>query len=254
MFTNSKHEAAHEALKKGEVDKAIFLYTEALNQAPNDCDILSDRATAFLHKKDKLRSMTDFNKAVELDPNYSFRYAARAFAKQNFGDLDGAVEDYRKAVELDPEDAVAQNNLGMLLEQQGYKEEADERFARADKLSKMEDRLYDMMDEMESEGESDKEGGLQEPQSSEDDDSIRKEFEARTAKAEEESGVSGPEDDLEKDSSKEGVPSPSSASGVGAKDSADNSSKTSKELKKVFTSRQQFREFVRFVKNGFKIK
>lgn len=254
MFTNSKHEAAHEALKKGEVDKAIFLYTEALNQAPNDCDILSDRATAFLHKKDKLRSMADFNKAVELDPNYSFRYAARAFAKQNFGDLDGAVEDYRKAVELDPEDAVAQNNLGMLLEQQGYKKEADERFARADKLSKMEDRLYDMMDEMESEGESDKEGGLQEPQSSEDDDSIRKEFEARTAKAEEESGVSGPEDDLEKDSSKEGVPSPSSASGVGAKDSADNSSKTSKELKKVFTSRQQFREFVRFVKNGFKIK
>ena len=258
MFTNSKHEAAHEALMKGEVDKAIFLYTEALNQAPNDCDILSDRATAFLHKKDKLRSMADFNKAVELDPNYSFRYAARAFAKQNFGDLDGAVEDYRKAVELDPEDAVAQNNLGMLLEQQGYKKEADERFARADKLSKMEDRLYDMMDEMEmeseSEGESDKEGGLQEPQSSEDDDSIRKEFEARTAKAEEESGVSGPEDDLEKDSSKEDVPSPSSASGVGAKDSADNSSKTSKELKKVFTSRQQFREFVRFVKNGFKIK
>ncbi len=232
MFTNSKHEAAHEALKKGEVDKAIFLYTEALNQAPDDCDILSDRATAFLHKKDQLRSLADFNKAVELDPNYSFRYASRAFAKQNFGDIDGAVEDYRKAVDLDPDDAVAQNNLGMLLEQQGYKKEADERFKRADKLSKMENQLYDMMDDLEQ-GNS-----TSNSENSDNDEELEKEFEARTAKAEKESGASAPEAIEEEDPA----------------ESNDEKGKTSDELKKVFTSRKQFREFVRFIKNGFKIK
>lgn len=235
MFTNSKHKKAHAALKKGEIDKAIILYTEALNLAPDNCDILSDRATAFLHKKDQLRSMADFNKAVELDPNYSFRYAARAFAKQNFGDLDGAVEDYQKAVDLDPDDAVAQNNLGMLLEQQGYKKEADERFARADKLSKMEDQLYDMMDSMEREAQGDQQEGEI------DEDSIKKEFEERSKKAEQSSGQKGPEADsveneMQEDSSKK------------------DDSSTSKELKKVFTSRKQFREFVQFVKNGFKLK
>jgi len=253
MFTNSKHKAAHEALKKGEIDQAILLYTEALNQAPNDCDILSDRATAFLHKKDKLRSMADFNKAVELDPNYSFRYAARAFARQNFGDLDGAVEDYQKAVKLDPDDAVAQNNLGMLLEQQGYKKEADERFARADKLSKQEDQLYDVMDELEGENIDKSETGTKlaertEPQSVDNsEDNLRSEFEARAAKAEQDSGEIAPVDDIKKtDATNEEV------SNVEA--DQEGNSTTSKELKKVFTSRKQFREFIRFVKNGFRLK
>lgn len=234
MFTNSKHEAAHKALKKGDIDKAIFLYTEALNAAPNDCDILSDRATAFLHKKDKLRSMADFNKAVELDPNYSFRYAARAFAKQNFGDLDGAVEDYRKAVDLDPEDAVAQNNLGMLLEQQGYKKEADERFARADKLSKMEDQLYDVIEDLER-GDPEVKGV--------DEAELTKEFEARTQKAEKDSGEKGPSDSLDGEDKR-----------IQPEEKQDKKSNAGGELKKVFTSRQQFREFVRFIRNGFKLK
>ncbi len=241
MFTNSKHKAAHEALKKGEIDKAILLYTEALNLAPNDCDILGDRGTAFLHKKDKLRCLADFNKAVSLDPNYAYRYASRAFAKQNFGDLDGAVADYEKAVDLDPEDAVAQNNLGMLLEQQGYKKEADKRFARADKLSKMEDQLYEVMDDLEGE----QEDGLREPQSSEED--LKAEFDARTAKAAEDSGASAPEEEAAKNDN--GVQEAQAPAAEGNDDT-----NTSKELKKVFTSRQQFREFVRFIKNGFKIK
>ena len=34
----------------------------------------------------------------------------------------------------------------------------------------------------------------------------------------------------------------------------EESSSKSKELKKVFTSKSQFKEFIQFVKNGFKIK
>lgn len=210
MFTNSKHKQADEALKKGEIDKSILLFTEALNLSPNDCNILSDRAVAFLHKEDKLRSMADFNLAIQLDPEYSYRYASRAFARQHFGDLNGAVEDYQKAVELDPDDAVAHNNLGILLEQQGYQKESQERFARADKLSKMEDDLFGVMDEMEN-----KSGDHEKAEITE---------EATI----EETEIS--EQATEKDPS------------------------TSEEMKKVFTSRKQFREFIQFIKNGFKLK
>lgn len=210
MFTNSKHKQADEALKKGKIDASILLFTEALNLAPNDCNILSDRAVAFLHKEDKLRSMADFNLAVQLDPEYSYRYASRAFARQHFGDLNGAVEDYQKAVALDPDDAVAHNNLGILLEQQGYQNEAQERFKRADKLSKMEDELYGMLDDMESES-----SDYQEPEI------IEESTEAETTKTIE----------------------------VEPKEAT-----TSEEMKRVFTSRKQFREFLRFIKNGFKLK
>ena len=46
-----------------------------------------------------------------------------------------AIADYEKAIELDPEDAVAQNSLGLLQEQLGYKQEAKKRFEIAHELT-----------------------------------------------------------------------------------------------------------------------
>ena len=150
MFTNKTHEKAHEALKNEEIDLSIELYTKALEQNPNDCNILSDRGVAYLHAGNKELCFKDLNRAIELQPDYSFRYACRAFAKNNFGDLDGAILDYEKAVQLDKDDAVAHNNLGLLLEQKGYQKEAEERFKRADQLSKQEDGLLEVIDSLES--------------------------------------------------------------------------------------------------------
>lgn len=149
MFANNTHKLADEALKNGEVEKAILLYTKALKESPNDCNIISDRGVAYIHAKNKSKSLADFDSAIELQPDYGYRYAARAFAKNSFGDIDGAILDYEKAVELDPDDAVGHNNLGLLLEQKGYQKEADDRFKRADKLSEMEDGLLDVIDNLE---------------------------------------------------------------------------------------------------------
>lgn len=149
MFANNTHKLADEALKNGEIEKSIELFTKALIESPNDCNIISDRGVAYLHAKQKEKSLADFDLAIKLQPDYGYRYAARAFAKNNFGDIDGAILDYEKAVELDPEDAVGYNNLGLLLEQKGYQKEADDRFKRADKLSDMEDGLLDVIDNLE---------------------------------------------------------------------------------------------------------
>lgn len=203
MFTNKTHEEATGKLKDGQVDEAIELYTKALNEAPDDYNIISDRAVAYLHKNDKLRCFGDFNRAIQLQPDYSYRYASRAYAKKHFGDLEGAVADYEKAVELDPEDAVAQNNLGMLLEEMGYKKQSEARFARADKLSEQENGLLDVMEGLET----------SEPH------------------------IEAPIEENEP-----------------VDDTADGAEKSSKEFKKVFTSKNQFMEFLRFIKNGFKIK
>jgi Flp pilus assembly protein TadD len=211
MFTNKSHEEAHNLLKDGNINEAIELYTQALAENPDDCNILSDRAVAYLHKNDKLRCFGDFNRALELQPDYSYRYASRAYAKKHFGDLDGAVEDYEKAVLLDPDDAIAHNNLGMLLEEKGYKKQAEERFERADTLSKQENELLEVMDGLET---------------SETVDAVALE---------------------------EVTPTTRPLNEVTDTD-AENSKSGKKEFKKVFTSKSQFREFLNFIKNGFKIK
>lgn len=197
MFVNNTHESAHEALKKGLLDEAIHLYTLALEENPGHPDIYSDRGVAYLHKQDKAMCMLDLDKAVEIQPNYAFRYACRAYAKNNFGDIDAAIIDYELALELDPEDAVAHNNLGLLLEQKGYKLEAEKKFRQADRLSKIEDHLLHVIDELEGKDEIER--------------------------------VEIPPGSLSKPNS------------------------FWKEITLILTSKKHFREFIRFIKNGFKI-
>jgi Flp pilus assembly protein TadD len=208
MFANSTHEAAHKLLNDGKVTEAIEAYSKALEINPDNADIYSDRGVAHLHNMDKIHCFADLNKAMDLQPNYSYRYASRAFAKNNFGDLAGAILDYEKAVELDPDDAVAQNNLGLLLEQQGYKKSAEARYARADKLSEQEDHLLEVIDDLDQEA-----------------DVPRQE--------------TGAGSDIEVATIQE---------------DEENSADNSREFKKIFTKKSQFKEFIRFIKNGFKIK
>ena len=207
MFANPTHESAHQLLQDGKVIEAIEAYSKALQINPENADIYSDRGVAHLHNMDKQKCFADLNKAIELQPDYAYRYAAMAFAKNNFGDLEGAVADYQKAVELDPNDAVAQNNLGLLLEQQGYKKSADERFARADKLSEQEDHLLEVIDDLD-----------------------------------------------QQKSEQQKVEAPKAASQEEAASEEPNASSNSEEFKKIFTEKSQFKEFIRFIKNGFKIK
>ena len=199
MFANKTHKEAHETMESGKIELSITLYTKALAETPNDCNIISDRAVAYLHLENQEKCMIDFNKAVELQPDYGYRYASRAFARSHFGDMDGAVEDYEKVVELDPDDHLAYNNLGLLLEKKGYKNQADERFKLADKLSKEEDNLLDVIDEI-------------------DGSSLQSDI-----------PIEPPQEEQE-------------------------ATRKSKELKKIFTSRSQFKEFLSFIKNGFKLK
>lgn len=204
MFSNKTHEAADKALKDGKIEQSIELYSKALLESPNDIDIISDRGVAYLNNNDKEHCFEDFNLAIELQPDYGYRYACRAFAKRHFKDIDGAVEDYEIAVKLDPEDTIAHNNLGLLLEEKGYKKEAERKFKRADKLSKMEDHLIDTIESMESVDKT----------------------------------------EIQSDEKKTETP-------VSKKEKKNNSTK---EFKKIFTSVEQFNQFMQFIKDGFKLK
>lgn len=149
MYINSEHKKAQELLDEQKFDKSLIAFNKALKLNPNHPDILSHRGVLYLHMNQKKKCFDDLELSLRLDKNYSFRYAALAYAKDYFGDLDGAILLYQKAVEVDPEDAISHNNLGLLMEKSGYQKKAKENFERADRLAEIQDGMLAKLDELE---------------------------------------------------------------------------------------------------------
>ena len=53
------------------------------------------------------RSIKDYDKAIELDPNDAAAYYNRGHSYSDLGQYQRAIEDFDKAIELDPNDAEA---------------------------------------------------------------------------------------------------------------------------------------------------
>ena len=139
MHINESHLKALEHLKLGDLDIALQHMNDALNENGLHPELLSDRAVVYLHLKNKELSLADFDSAINLQPNYGYRFASRAYAKDIFGDTLGGIADYQRAIELEPEDAIAHNNLGLLEEKLGRIEASKRQFEKADLLRKLED-------------------------------------------------------------------------------------------------------------------
>src|SRR5690554_3264484 len=149
MYINSEHKKAQELLDDQKFEKSLVAFNKALQLNPNHPDILSHRGVLYLHMNQKKKCFEDLELSLRLDKDYSFRYAALAYAKDYFGDLDSAIELYEKAVKVDPDDAISYNNLGLLMEKRGYQQKAKDNFERADKLAKIQDDMLEKLNELE---------------------------------------------------------------------------------------------------------
>ena len=164
MYINSEHKKAQELLDDQKFEKSLVAFDKALKLDSNHPDILSHRGVLHLHMNQKKKCFDDLELSLKLDQDYGYRYAALAYAKDYFGDLESAIKLYQKAVEVDPEDAISHNNLGMLMEKQGYQQKAKDNFERADKLASIQDEMLDKLDELEaSENQFHTENGVSNP-------------------------------------------------------------------------------------------
>lgn len=66
-----------------------------------------DSAKSKMKLEDYNGAISDFNKAIELDPNNAGAYMNRGNTKIKLKDFYGAISDYTKVIELNPNDAVA---------------------------------------------------------------------------------------------------------------------------------------------------
>lgn len=63
---------------------------------------------------DEYGAITYYNKAIELNPQYSLSYASRALSKSSLGNNHGAIADFSKAIELNHKFSAAYYYRGIL--------------------------------------------------------------------------------------------------------------------------------------------
>ena len=98
---------AYDKANRGDHYGAISDYTKAIEIDPNDLDAYINRGISKRKLKDYYGAISDYTKAIEIDPNYKSAYKNRGISKENIGDLQGACFDWRKTVYLSPNDAAA---------------------------------------------------------------------------------------------------------------------------------------------------
>jgi tetratricopeptide (TPR) repeat protein len=91
--------------RKGKWDKAIVDYNKALELNPQYTDAYYNRGICYYKKDEYDKAIADYKKVLELDPQYANAYYGLALTYEAKGEHDKAIADYNKVLELNPQDA-----------------------------------------------------------------------------------------------------------------------------------------------------
>jgi Tfp pilus assembly protein PilF len=121
--------------QKGEIDRAIADFDQAIKINPKDARFYNSRAIAWRMKNDLDRAFADHDKAIQLDPKRAIFYSERGISFRQKGDVDRAIAEHTKAIGIDPKLAVIYNNRGFAWRQKGDLDRAIADYDRAIKLN-----------------------------------------------------------------------------------------------------------------------
>jgi tetratricopeptide (TPR) repeat protein len=99
-------------LTKRDYDHAITDYDKAIQLKPDYADIYNNRGVSYYLKSDYDRAMADYDQAIQLNPDYAKAYNNRGNAYDDKGDHDHAIADYNTAIQLQPDYVNAYYNRG----------------------------------------------------------------------------------------------------------------------------------------------
>ncbi|MYA68721.1 tetratricopeptide repeat protein [Candidatus Poribacteria bacterium] len=98
--------------QKGDFDGAITDYTRAIELDPEYAEAYNYRGFAHLNNGDIDKAIADYVKATDIDQELTEAYKDRATAYLANSDFDKAIADYTKAIQLDPDDTNIYNYRG----------------------------------------------------------------------------------------------------------------------------------------------
>ena len=118
----------------GNLDKAIADMTRALELAPADAQVLTDRGIAHFLKGDaasQQAAMRDYDAAVRAAPRHAEALNNRAWSVFQAGRPADALADANRSIEANPANGYAYDTRGQILEALGRREDAIRDYERA---------------------------------------------------------------------------------------------------------------------------
>ncbi|MCC3573324.1 MAG: tetratricopeptide repeat protein [Microcoleus sp. PH2017_40_RAT_O_B] len=117
--------------KKGEWDKAISSYRQALDLTSDSAEIYQSLGDALVKKSELDEAVIIYQKAIEIQPSLWEVHHNLGDVLQVQGRLDEAVAAYRRAIAFNPDFSWSHNNLGDVLIKQEMWEEAAQAYKSA---------------------------------------------------------------------------------------------------------------------------
>src|SRR5258708_6164349 len=100
--------------KKGELDRAIADYSQAISLDPKAAQYYYNRGVTYRSKGDVDRAIADYNQAITIDPKSSDAFYNRGLAYRYKGDNDRALADFNQAISIDPQDGDIYKSRGRI--------------------------------------------------------------------------------------------------------------------------------------------
>ena len=121
--------------RKGQFDQAISNFNKAIELDPGVTLCYFARGQIFLAKEQIDNAISDFNKTIELNPYYTDAYIFRGSAYFKGGQLDKAIVDYNKVLEMEPDNTDIYNLRGNAYYIKGQIDRAIADYTRAIELN-----------------------------------------------------------------------------------------------------------------------
>ncbi|MGB6294776.1 MAG: tetratricopeptide repeat protein, partial [Rivularia sp. (in: cyanobacteria)] len=95
-------------------DLALADFNKAIQMNPEFTMAYYNRGTFYDDQKKQDLALADFNKAIQINPQYADAYLNRGYVYHNHKKQDLALADYNKAIKINPEYALAYLNRGAI--------------------------------------------------------------------------------------------------------------------------------------------
>lgn len=118
-LANAYHNRGKSYAEKGEQDKAIADFTEAIRLDPNDARACYNRGNSYLKQGECDKAIADYTEVIRLDPKYALAYYNRALSHVEKNEHEEAIADFTEAIRLDPNEARTYYNRGVSHSQKG---------------------------------------------------------------------------------------------------------------------------------------
>ena len=102
----------HAYHNKKEYEKALLNYNKAIELNPEYEYAYVWRGKVYYDQKEYEKALTDYSKAIELNPEYEYSYTCRGEVYYDEKEYEKALTEYSKAIELNPEDEYAYARRG----------------------------------------------------------------------------------------------------------------------------------------------